>query len=240
MNDCPIERRPELLKVAILDNSIDPGVYKPIEHWRAFLAAPWEAFRAVEGRFPDLSRGYTHLLLTGSEASIVEREDWVYEEIRVVQEALARSIPILGSCYGHQLLALALRGPAHVRRCPHPEVGWIPIRILRPSALLGKERTAFSFSIHFDEVINLDEDFLILASTPACPVQAFELRGRPAWGIQFHPEIDVPSARELLRNLVGLDGKNRALFKATLAAKPRDSGLIRRIARRFLATRCGD
>lgn len=225
------------VKLAILDNSLDPTLYNPVEHWRRFLPVPGESFRAVERQFPDLSAGYTHLILTGSEASIVEREEWVWEEVEFVRAALERGLSVLGSCYGHQLLALALRGSAHVRRCPQPEVGWIPVKILQSSGLLGRPGTAYTFSIHFDEVIHLDNDFSILASTPSCPVQAFVLKGKPVWGIQFHPEINVVAARHLLLKLVELNLKNSSFFEQALAIKPRDSGLIHRILHCFLTCR---
>jgi GMP synthase-like glutamine amidotransferase len=225
----------ENVRVAIIDNSIDPSVYKPVDHWRTFLSVPWEAFRASKSCFPDLDKGYTHLILTGSETSILESESWVYEEVGVVQEALARGIPILGSCFGHQLLALALRGPAHVRRCPQPEVGWIPVTIKKKNGLLGDRAEAYAFSLHFDEVIGLDNDFLVLASTRSCRVQAFELKTKPAWGVQFHPEINIPAARELLENLIRLELKTSPLFGEVLRTRPQDSGLIRRIIRYFLA-----
>ena len=224
------------VRVAIIDNSIDPSVYNPIDHWRAFLGVPWEAFRAVETCFPDLDKGYTHIILTGSEASIAERENWVYEETEVVQEAVERGIPILGSCYGHQLLVLALRGPAHLRRCPQAEVGWIPIQIRKKNSLLGDEGEVYAFSIHFDEVIGLNDDFLILASTSGCRIHAFELRSKPVWGIQSHPEINISAARELLENLIRLELKSSPLFEAALRMRPKDSGLIWRIVRHFLAS----
>jgi GMP synthase-like glutamine amidotransferase len=223
------------VKVAIIDNSINPEVYKPVEHWDAFLGAPWESFRALEGRFPHLGAGFTHIILTGSEASIVEREPWVDEEVRFVRGALQHGLPILGSCYGHQLLALVLRGPDRVRRCLRPEIGWIPIQIRQESELLGEQGTAHSFSSHFDEVIGLDREFRVLASTPACAVQAFELRRRPVWGIQFHPEIDIPAAREFLAGILRRTPANAGLFEEALARPPRDSGLIRNIVRGFLA-----
>ncbi|MDH7512588.1 MAG: type 1 glutamine amidotransferase [Clostridiales bacterium] len=225
-------------KIAILNNSINPAVYKPIEHWETFLDVPWESFRAVDGQFPDLADEYSHLLITGSEASIVERETWVCEEMEIIKQALEKGLPILGSCYGHQLLVLTLRGPAHVRRCSRPEVGWIPIHVVRRSNLLGEAGTAYAFSIHFDEAINLDEDFIILASTPACPVQAFELRNRPVWGVQFHPEIGIPAAQDLLQNLAGLGLEHSPLFERALRSRPKDSGIIRRIVRCFLEAGC--
>lgn len=224
----------ENVRVAIIDNSIDPTVYKPIDHWRTFLGVPWEAFRAVESCFPDLDREYTHLILTGSESSILERESWVYEEVEVVREAIERGIPVLGSCYGHQLLVLALRGPAHVSRCSQPEVGWIPIQIQKKNGLLGNELEAYTFALHFDEVIGLDDDFPVLASSPVCHVQAFELRAKPVWGIQFHPEINISAAKELLENLIRLELKSSSLFEEALRTKPQDSGLIRKIVRHFL------
>src|SRR4030043_1937373 len=217
------------IRVAIVDNSIAPAVYKPVEHWAAFLQVPFASFRAPEGRLPNLEKDFTHLILTGSEASIVDREGWVGSEVEFVRDALSRNFPTLGSCYGHQLLALALCGPAHVRRCSRPEIGWYPIAIRRKSGLLGEKGVVYAFSSHFDEVIDLDESFQVLASTPDCPVQAFELKGRPVWGIQFHPEIDIPAAREYLRNLVDLGLTTSDLFAEALRLNPQDSGLIRSI-----------
>jgi GMP synthase-like glutamine amidotransferase len=222
------------LRVAIVDNSIDTSVYKPVEHWAAFLQVPFVSFRAPDGRLPDLEKGFTHLILTGSEASIVEREDWVGSEVEFVRDGLERGFPMLGSCYGHQLLALALCGPAHVRRCRRPEIGWHPIDIRERSGLLGKKGVAYAFSSHFDEVSGLDERFRVLASSADCPVQAFELKGRPVWGVQFHPEIDIPAAREYLQNLIDLGLETSPLFTEALGMSPRDSGLIRGIIRHFL------
>src|SRR4030042_118627 len=174
-------------RVASLDNSIAPSVYTPVEHWAAFLQVPFASFRAPEGQLPDLEKDFTHLILTGSEASIVEREGWVDSEVEFVRDALSRGFPTLGSCYGHQLLVLALCGPAYVRRCSRPETGWRAIAIREKSGLMGGEGVLYAFSSHFDEVVGLDDRFRILASTPDCPVQAFELKGRPGGGMQFLP-----------------------------------------------------
>jgi GMP synthase-like glutamine amidotransferase len=222
------------IRVAIIDNSIAPAVYKPVEHWAGFLGVPFASFRAADGRLPDLGEKFTHLILTGSEASILEREPWVSAEVDFVRDAISRDLPVLGSCYGHQLLALALRGPAHVRRALRPEIGWFPIEVHSVGGLLGKRGTIYAFSSHFDEVVGLDEDFRVLASTADCAVQAFELKGRPVWGIQFHPEISVPAGREYLRNLVDLGLRTSPLFQEALGTRARDTGAIRGIVRHFL------
>ena len=56
---------------------------------------------------------------------------------------------------------------------------------------------------HYDEVTGLPEDrFEVIASTDDCAVQAFQVRERPVWGVQFHPELDERSGRKMLeRNL---------------------------------------
>lgn len=225
------------IKIAFIDNSIDSSVYDPVRHWKAHLDVEWEAFKATESCFPDFKKGFTHLILTGSEASILEREDWVYEESEVILEAVEKNLAILGSCWGHQLLAFVLRGPSQVRRSPHPEVGWIPVQIKKKNSLLGYKRQAFSFSIHFDEVVDLGSDFDILASSEYCSIQAFRLKNNPIWGIQIHPEINIREGHMLLKNLISLQLKTTPFFEEALMQRPKDSGLIRLIIKNFLASK---
>jgi len=224
-------------KVAIVDNSIYPRIYKPVKHWAQYLEGlEWEAFYAPARRLPGL-KTYSHIILTGSEGSILEREPWVDHEVEFVQQAFYEGLSILGSCYGHQLLALSLTGPGCIGRCREPEIGWIPIDITTKSLLLGPKRTAYTFSVHFDEVRNLGEPFIILASTGICPIQAFGMNGRNVWGLQIHPEIDVKSARDLLRDFGNTFPLVRPLCEKALASDPRDSQLIFMIVKEFLAHR---
>lgn len=233
-----MERREKKnIKLAIIDNSINSEIYNPLEHWRPFLNADWTSYKATKSHFPRIQDGYTHLLLTGSEASILERENWVHEEIEVVQQAREKGISILGSCYGHQLLALALAGSAHIGRSVRPEVGWISIDIKDTNNILGLEKRAYSFSMHFDEVVNIREPFLILASSKHCRIQAFQLEEKPVWGIQIHPEIGVSSAQKFLKTLIDQNLVNKALFREALESRPRDSKLIYLIVRAFLKPR---
>lgn len=226
------------VKLAFIDNSIDSSVYNPEEHWRPYLDVEWDRFKAIQNQFPDFSKGdYTHLVLSGSEATILERERWVVEEIGVVQEAVEKGIPTIGSCYGHQLLALALFGPESVRRSKHPEVGWIPIQIKKDSELLGKKRLAYSFSVHFDEVVDRKGCMQVLASSRHCQIQAFRLKEKPVWGFQIHPEINVSHARILLKNLISLRLKTSPMYEKALHSSPRDSGLIHQIVKGFLSLR---
>lgn len=225
------------VSVAIVDNSIDPAVYRPVEHWSRHLAnAPWEAFTAREGRLPEPG-AFSHMILTGSEASIVERDPWAEAEAAMVREAVSLGTAVLGSCWGHQLLAFALAGEGCVRRAARPELGWIAIRLDRTSDLLGPAGTApFTFSSHFDEACDLPPGFDILASTGSCAVEAFHVQGRPVWGLQCHPEIDIPEGLRFFRDLAARGFKGREALLAALSETPRDSGLIRRIVPAFLSS----
>jgi GMP synthase-like glutamine amidotransferase len=221
-------------KVAIIDNAVYPELYKPVEHWSRYLRdVEWTAFYATGGGLPR-PQDFSHFILTGSEASILNREPWVEREVDFVREAFRLDRPLLGSCYGHQLLALALAGPRHVGRCREPEIGWIPIEITADSPLLGPKGTAYTFSIHFDEVRDLEDPFLVLASSPVCPIQAFGMKDHPVWGLQIHPEIDVEAARGLLRDFGGVFPDVLSLYRKALDSSPRDSGLIFKIIDGFL------
>ncbi len=222
------------IKIAIVDNSIDPKIYNPVKHWKAFLNVRWEAFRAKEGALPNLDEGFSHVILTGSEASIVERENWVYQEIDFVRKAMEKKLPILGSCYGHQLLAITLAGNSCVRRCDRPEAGWLPIQITRKSELLGNKGIFYAFAVHFDEVVRPGNDFKILATTEYCSIHAYQYRDQPIWGIQAHPEINVVEGQELLENLIALKTEATSFYKEALASTKKDSGLIHRIVDCFV------
>jgi GMP synthase-like glutamine amidotransferase len=222
-------------RIAIIDNSMEPKVYAPVLHWGRWLTGGWESFRAPEGRLPALDgSGFTHIILTGSEASILDREPWVDREIELVRGALDRGLSILGSCYGHQLLALAVGGADCVRQCPEPEIGWLPIQIKEESSLLGSAGVAHVFTLHFDEVVPRPDLFRILASTPECPVQAVQYGGRPVWGIQSHPEINVEDGRAVLEAEISGGYKGADRLERALGSVARDSGLIRKLVSAFL------
>ncbi len=166
----------------------------------------------------------------------MDREPWVYDEIRMVQNAVACGIPVLGSCYGHQLLALSLAGPRCVRRSTDPETGWLSIRIISADTLLGEVGAFFVYTLHFDEVVDPGPDFRILAETPQCHIHGFRFKDLPVWGIQSHPEIDIPDGRRLFANLVAQGHPAAPRFRTALASPARDSKKIQRILNVFLAS----
>ena len=222
------------MKVAVVDNSVDPSIYTPVVHWSRFLECRWKAFTAREFQFPDLDDAYTHLILTGSEASILDRDRWVHREVELALEAVERNIPVLGSCWGHQLLAIALGSPANVQRSECPEIGWISVDITEQDTLMGKKGQEFVFSSHFDEVVGLGNDFRVFASSKNCRVHAFQWRTSPVWGIQSHPEMNISDALSYLRKNVSTKRKSLSIYRRALDSTPKDTGIIHKVIKKFL------
>lgn len=143
---------------------------------------------------------YSHLILSGSEASAAEDRPWNGPLEAVTRRAVDAGLPVLGICYGHQFLVRTLLGPGHVRRALVPEFGWIRPS-LRPNPLFEGMEDPLVMVSHFDEVRGLTADFQILGGSPDCPVHAFQYRDQPVWGVQFHPEYGPAEAGAIFRAL---------------------------------------
>ncbi|HEU4847226.1 MAG TPA: glutamine-hydrolyzing GMP synthase, partial [Rubrobacteraceae bacterium] len=109
-------------------------------------------------------------------------------------------VPILGICYGMQLMALALGG----------EVGAVQIREYGRSDIVVKSHDGLfagtpdeqkAWTSHGDAVFAVPEGFEITAETPSVPIIAFEERERGRYGVQFHPEVrHTEYGLEILKN----------------------------------------
>jgi len=120
---------------------------------------------------------------------------------QVDPEALRAGIPVLGICYGMQLIAHHLGGkvdPGHAR-----EYGPALLAVREPNALFhGLNDELPVWMSHGDHVSVMPPGFHSLASSGNSPVAAFT-NGRGIFGIQFHPEVvHTPSGREVLRNFL--------------------------------------
>jgi len=177
------------VQTLLLDNSLDHCLLNEGMLTKRFLAEPPRICRAPREPLPSPD-SFTHLILTGSEASIVDNDDWILRQMDFVRAAVDAGKPVLGICFGHQLIARALWGDACVRHAPAPEFGWHPVRLTTTDPLFaGLPPTIDAYCSHSDEVCHLPPQVEVLASSDICPVQAMRLRDKPVWGLQFHPEI---------------------------------------------------
>lgn len=229
--DCAGPVPPTLL---VLDNALDHGSYRPAEHWSRVAGRQLEAVWVAGGEaLPDPGT-HSHVILTGSEASILERAPWAHVEAAWVRQAVASGVRLLGSCWGHQLLAFALGGQECVRRAARPELGWIDVTVAVEGGLLPAGSFA-AFALHFDEVVaGSHADLQVLASSPSCAVQALRWGSLPVFGTQSHPEIDPETGRALLAEVARYSPAQASLIRDALAASPRDSGAARPLLEAFL------
>ena len=112
-------------------------------------------------------------------------------------------VPVLGICYGQQLMAQALGG--EVARTGVAEFGKSELEVEAPQSVLFAEQPTEQtvWMSHNDAVVRPPDGFRVTASTPASPVAAFEDRERRLFGVQFHPEVaHTPRGTDLLKNFL--------------------------------------
>jgi GMP synthase (glutamine-hydrolysing) len=141
------------------------------------------------------------IVITGSHTMVTDGHAWNERAARWLPGAIERRIPILGICYGHQLLAYACGGT--VGDNPEGrEFGTVQIQ-LTPDAnhdpLFGDLPDPFWAHVcHTQSVLLLPPGARVLASSAMDEHQAFVL-GEYAWGVQFHPEFDVEAVQTYIR-----------------------------------------
>ena len=131
---------------------------------------------------------YDFVVALGSWHGAYEDVSWVHREEALLRNAHERDVPILGICFGSQLLAKALGGQASRRE--GPEVGWLKVRT-RDGSLVPEGPWLIW---HFDS-FTLPPGAELLADTPESP-QAYAL-GR-SLGIQFHAEVTAETVADWL------------------------------------------
>ena len=134
------------------------------------------------------------------------------------RELLELGVPVLGICYGMQLLVHELGG--RVEQAEVGEFGRSDLTVSEPGVLLaGMPREQTCWMSHRDTVFEAPEGFIALASSTASPVAAVEDTRRNIYGIQFHPEVvHTPYGQEILtRFLTEVCGCERTWSPASIA-----------------------
>ncbi|MBU0763782.1 MAG: gamma-glutamyl-gamma-aminobutyrate hydrolase family protein, partial [Bacteroidetes bacterium] len=166
--------------------------------------------RVQHQHIPDYEE-ISHLVISGSEASITEKYPWYEYLENVLKEIIESGKPVLGICYGHQFLARTLIGTHSVRKSLTPEFGWMPVKLMTNPLFRGITEPVFMLS-HYDEVAFLNNDFLPVATSELCRIHGFQIKGKPVWGIQFHPEYGMAEADEIFRLIQEYDPKFDGYF----------------------------
>ena len=111
-------------------------------------------------------------------------------------------IPVLGICYGMQLIAKFLGGDVH--KAPRREYGFAQLRVKGRSPLLeGVKSGTQVWMSHGDEVKKMPRGFKAIARTKNAPVASMENRDRALYGVQFHPEVvHTVEGKKILKNFL--------------------------------------
>ena len=208
------------------------------EDWIADgLALSAADLRVVDARCHPLPspEGLAGVVVTGSHAMVSEREPWSESSAEWLRGAVLTGLPVLGICYGHQLLAHCLGGEVGY----HPggiEIGSVTVALLPASegdALLGDLPSAFPVQVvHRQSVRRLPQGAVCLAGNAHEPNQAFRF-GAAAWGVQFHPEFSVQAMQAYIGRLAPelcQEGLEPAQIQAQVVPTPVAAGILRRFA----------
>ena len=137
------------------------------------------------------------IIFTGGPNSVYGEESPRYQK-----EIFDLGIPILGICYGSQLMAYMLGGT--VETAPVSEYGRTEVDVDNSSAIFqGVKSQTICWMSHTDYISKAPEGFKVVAKTPVCPVAAMECPERKLYATQFHPEVmHTEEGQKMLSNFV--------------------------------------
>ncbi|MDR3390038.1 MAG: glutamine amidotransferase [Rudaea sp.] len=175
-------------------------------------------------------------VITGSGAMVSERLGWSERTADWLRTAAQAGLPMLGVCYGHQLLAHALGG--HVDYNPRGrEIGTVDIQCLPAAAddeLFGVLPAQFrAHATHLQSVLKPPAAAVVLARSALDDCQAVRYAPR-VWGVQFHPEFSVAHMRGYLHErmpAVNGEGLDAQRIMGSVGASPHARAVLRRFAR---------
>ena len=160
------------------------------------------------------------IIFTGGPNSVYEKDSAVCSP-----EIFKLGVPILGICYGAQLMAHMLGGT--VKTAPVSEYGHTEVEVVQPQAKLFQQVSSKTvcWMSHTDYIEKAPEGFTITAKTPVCPVAAMENAAAGFYAVQFHPEVmHSVEGDKMLQNFVfevcGCSGdwKMSSFIETTVAA----------------------
>ena len=156
-------------------------------------------------------RGCCAVLIGGSgDYSVLDTHGWIGALVNFCREELVlRGKPTFASCFGFQILVLAIGGTM-VRDPERGEVGTFELAlhpVAQTDPIFGSLPEVFAAQVgHNDRAISLPSGVHALASTPLCPLHAFRVGVLPIWATQFHPELDEHTMRDRFRRYRALYG----------------------------------
>jgi len=193
-----------------------------------------EAGEALPGA--EFDAALTGVIVTGSSAMVTDRHAWSERTADWLRQRLDAGLPVLGICYGHQLLAHTLGGEVDYNPQGR-EMGTVAVD-LQPHAgedpLFAPLPTRFEVQVsHLQSVLRPPSGAAVLARSDQDACQAFRWRDH-AWGLQFHPEFSTAHMRGYVharRDALGQEGRCHQRMAREVKPTPHARGVLRRFVR---------
>ena len=187
--------------ITLLDASI--GQTPAERNVRRAFDLPLRVWKVSNGDLPSGPEGDEWpgdgVVISGSQTAVYEDREWIDRTAEWAADAVALGVPVLGVCWGHQLLARALGGT--VEPMDEYELGYATIdRVAADPLFDGIDDSFLAFESHSDAVLELPDEATLLAENDRS-IQAFRVEN--ALGVQFHPEYDLETARWVVQNKDG-------------------------------------
>jgi len=206
-------------------------------HFRAAIGEAWPGdWATVDARNTALPLPppgtFAGVLVTGSASSVTERTPWMLRLESWLREIVAAEAPVLGVCFGHQILASALGGEVR-KNANGRRIGSLRVRALDADPLLDGLPPSFDVNLsHQDHVAVPPRNVRPLITADHDPLHAFA-HGPKARAVQFHPEFHADIVKGYLsarRDLLRAEGMD----PDALTARVVDTPLARQVLKNFV------
>lgn len=142
---------------------------------------------------------YKGFIISGAPILLTEVDSDPY--LKILERILDLGKPLLGICFGHQLIGLYFGSIAsRMKTIDDMEV----ISIIDESAIFNRLPMEISMREDHCETISVPEGFKLLASSDSCVNEAMEKTEQLIYGLQFHPEVSGNHGAMIIRNFVGI------------------------------------
>ena len=182
-------------------------------------------FDTINGELPGAPIDFDGYVITGSRFSAYDDEPWIHELSAFVRDVADTDVPLVGICFGHQVLAHALGG--EVRKAdvgwgvgPHEVVVDGSVTWMKPT--LRRPRLQY---MHQDQVVRLPDGGQVIGSSDHCPVAMLQVGDR-LLGIQAHPEVPAAYVGALMDARVERIGVDRVEAARRQLATPTDHDAV--------------